>query len=114
VSAERNQTGDARKLPDEEARRLLALATQIESAQSTELSISELREVALEAGIAPNAFEQAVVELETRPAVVGSEPVQPVRKVRSRFVTLLLESARTVALVLATLFVIMLMVDLLG
>jgi hypothetical protein len=114
VSAERNQTGDARKVPDDEARRLLARATEIESAQSSDLSISELRQVALEAGIAPNAFEQAIVELETHAPMVVSEPLQPAQKVRSRFVTGLLGTARTVAIVIATLLVVMVMVDLIG
>ncbi|MEX2281946.1 MAG: hypothetical protein WEE89_05645 [Gemmatimonadota bacterium] len=114
MSAERNQTGDARKLPDEDARRLLTRATEIESAQSADLSISELREVALEAGITPNAFEQAVVELGPRPTMVAAEPLQPVGKVRSRFLTGLLRTAGTVAIVIATLLVVMVMVDLFG
>ena len=109
MSTDRNQTSDSRKVPDQEARRLLARAAEIESAQSTDLSLSQLREAALEAGIAPNAFEQAVIELGAPPAAV-----EPVAKVRSRFRKVLFESARTVGIVLATLFVIMVLVDLIG
>ena len=112
MSTDRNQTSDSRKVPDQEARRLLARAAEIESAQSTDLSLSQLREAALEAGIAPNAFEQAVAELGATPAAV--EPAEPVAKLRSRFRKVLFESARTVGIVLATLFVIMVLVDLIG
>ena len=114
MSTERKHTADSRKVPDEEARRLLARAAEIESAQSTELSLSQLREAALEAGIAPNAFEQAVVEFDTPPAPAVSDLSQPIKKARSRFRTILLDSARTVGIVLATLFVIMVLVDLIG
>ena len=114
MSTERNPTADSRRVPDEDARRLLARAAEIESAQSNELSLSQLREAALEAGIAPNAFEQAVVEFDNPPATSVSEQFRPVQKVRSRFRTVLLDSARTVGIVLATLFVIMVLVDLIG
>src|SRR5688572_27602044 len=99
MSTDRNQTADSRKVPDEEARRLLARAAEIESAQSSDLSLSQLREAALEAGIAPNAFEQAVVELNRPQTAVASDPNQPVPKVRSRFRSVLLDSARTVGIV---------------
>jgi hypothetical protein len=114
MSTERNHGADSRKVPDDEARRLLARAAEIESAQSNELSLSQLREAALEAGIAPNAFEQAVVEFERPPGPAVSELSHPVQKARSRFRTILLDSARTVGIVLATLFVIMMLVDLIG
>ena len=114
MSTERNHTADSRKVAADEARRLLARAAEIESSQSNELSLSQLREAALEAGIAPNAFEQAVVEFDNPPAPAVSELSQPVPKVRSRFRTVLLDSARTVGIVLATLFVIMVLVDLIG
>ena len=114
MSADRSHTADSRKVPDEEARRLLARAAEIESAQSADLSLSQLREAALEAGIAPHAFEQAVVEFDKPPATAVSEPPKPAPKLRSRFRTILFDSARTVGIVLATLFVIMILVDLIG
>jgi hypothetical protein len=113
VSVERDQSNDAKKLTDDEARRLLARATEIESAQSAQLSLAELREVALEANIAPNAFDQALVELDAAPSVPDSQPMQQSPKVRSRFATGLLSTAKTVGIVIATLTVLMILVDLL-
>jgi hypothetical protein len=114
VSADRNQSGDARKVPEDEARRLFLRATEIESAQSAGLSLAELREVAVEAGIAPNAFEQAVVELAAVPPIADPGQLTHVGKARSRMLTALLQSAQTIGLVLVTLLVVMIMVDWLG
>ena len=73
-----------------------------------------MREAARGAGIAPDAFDRALVELRERRPVTGSEPTQPVRTWRSRFPVGLLNSLKTVGLVLLTLLVLMIMVDLFG
>ena len=59
---ERNQGRDAERLSHEAARRLLERATELEAASSAGLSVGELREAAREAGITPDAFEQALTE----------------------------------------------------
>ena len=100
-------------LPDEEARRLLARASEIESAQSSQLSLAELREVAWEAGIAPNAFEQAVVELRQRQPAAPLAVAKPDSKVPRRLKSALLNVVITVGIVLATLSVLMVLVDVL-
>lgn len=109
----RDRPEEPKRLPDDEARRLLARATEIESAQSAGLSLAEIREAALEAGIAPNAFEQALAELGDRGPVAESEPAEPAPTLRSRFTAGVLNSLKTIGLVVATLFVLMLLVDLL-
>jgi hypothetical protein len=63
---ERNQAGDAERLPEEMARQLLARAGELEAAQGSEVSVAQLREAAREAGIAPAAFERALAELRER------------------------------------------------
>jgi hypothetical protein len=65
---------DTQKLSESDAQRLLARAAEIERAQGTQLSLAELRAVALEAGIAPNAFEEAVGELGMPAVEVVAEP----------------------------------------
>jgi hypothetical protein len=59
---ERNQGREAERLSEEAARRLLERATELEAARSAGLSVAELREAAREAGITPDAFEQALTE----------------------------------------------------
>jgi hypothetical protein len=79
-------------------------------AQSAELPLADLRQASLEAGIAPNAFEQALVELrDTHP--VADPGSGTIAWLRSRLPAALLNSMKTVGLVLATLFVLMVFVD---
>ena len=59
---ERNQGRDAERLSHEAARRLLERATELEAARGAQVSVAELREAAREAGITPDAFEQALTE----------------------------------------------------
>ena len=51
-----------RRLSDEEARRLLSRAVELDVRAADTWSLAELREAALEAGVALDAFEQAVDE----------------------------------------------------
>ena len=111
MTAEHDPIDEARKLADEDVRRLLARASELEARQATQLTVAELREVALEAGIAPNAFERAVVELHSGPAVMESEPVKRGLAARSRFTAAVLWSAKTMGVVLVTLLIIMFLVD---
>lgn len=71
---ERDHLREAERLPEDAARRLLARASELEAARSTELSVAELREAAREAGIAPAAFEQALAELRDEQRSVAATP----------------------------------------
>jgi hypothetical protein len=53
---------DSARLSDNAAAVLLARATQLDSVNRAKTSIAELRQAALDAGIAPDAFEQALAE----------------------------------------------------
>jgi hypothetical protein len=82
---EHNQAGDAERLTEESARRVLQRAGELEAARGSELSVAELREAAREAGIAPGAFEQALTEFR-RTAPSSVEVATPeVRRRLSRF-----------------------------
>jgi hypothetical protein len=59
---ERNQPRDSERLPEAAARRLLERASELEARRGAEMSVAELREAAREAGITPDAFEQALAE----------------------------------------------------
>lgn len=65
---------DTERLPEDAARRILARASELEAAGSDKVSVAELREAARAAGIAPDAFEQALAELRGRePALVEAD-----------------------------------------
>ena len=51
---------DLRSIPDDEARRLLKRAAELDSAQRGNLSVDQLRQAAREAGIRPDAFDSAL------------------------------------------------------
>jgi len=53
------------RLSDESARTLLTRATELDSARLSGASIAELRAAAVDAGIAPEAFEQALAEAQS-------------------------------------------------
>ncbi len=57
-----------RQLTDLVAHRLLSRAAELDARHDRDLSLSELRAIALEAGIAPEAFDRAVIELAQAPA----------------------------------------------
>jgi hypothetical protein len=64
----------SRSLSEEDARRLLARAVELESRESVYVSLDELRIVAREAGIDDVAFEKALEEFHTgalRPPTIG-------------------------------------------
>jgi hypothetical protein len=73
-------------ISEEEARRLLARAVEIEAREGAYLSLEELREIALEAGIPLEALEQALGELEQgalRPPTVGRFFAEKLERSRS-------------------------------
>ena len=111
---ERDRPEEPQTLSDDDARRLLARASEIDSAQSAELPLAELRQASLEAGIAPDAFEQALVELRGSHSVTNSESETTAPTIRRKWRGALLNTAKTVGIVLATLFVLMMLVDLIG
>ena len=63
MSQRREREGESARLSDDTAERLLARATQLDFARTSGASIAELRQAATEAGISPEAFDQALVEL---------------------------------------------------
>jgi hypothetical protein len=73
-----NHARDADRLTVEASRRLLERASELETARSTGPSVAELREAAMEAGIAPLAFEQALAEFR------GTDPSFPVASAPAR------------------------------
>jgi len=67
---------DSLQLSDNAAEVLLARAVQLDSVNAAKVSIAELRQAALDAGIAPEAFEQAVAEFR---AVSSAGEVKPAK-----------------------------------
>jgi hypothetical protein len=72
--SERDQ--DSLRLSDNAATVLLARAVQLDSANAAKVSIAELRQAALDAGIAPEAFEQAVAEFRAAGSAVEVKPAK--------------------------------------
>ena len=56
----KSNDADAHRLPDGAAERVLARAAELDAASTSGLSVAQLRSVALEAGIGPEAFEAAL------------------------------------------------------
>jgi hypothetical protein len=96
--------------PEDFAHRVLTRASEIDSVNSSALTIEDLRQASLEAGIAPDAFEQALIEAHGGPPLPHAVTIAP--PPRGRWRTALLSSSKTVGLVLATMLVLMLLVDL--
>ena len=113
MSDEPDQGGNARKLSDAEARRILARATEID-AVSAGVSIADLREAAGQAGIASDAFDEALVELRSNAASADPESSKPAPSIRRRLRSMLLETARIAGVVAAILLILMVLVDWLG
>jgi hypothetical protein len=60
---------DSVRLSEDSAAVVLARATQLDAARAANVSVAELRRAALDAGIAPEAFEQALAEFRAAGAV---------------------------------------------
>jgi hypothetical protein len=60
-------------LPNESARRLLMRAAELDGPGDARLSISQLRQIAIEAGISHQSFETALQELPLYPAPVDRD-----------------------------------------
>lgn len=59
------------QLSEEDAHRVLARAVELDARDSSALSINQLREVAIEAGISVSALEQALAELKENTAAAS-------------------------------------------
>ena len=80
MAIDHGRGGQTDVLNEDAVRRLLARASELEAAQATQLSIAELREVAKEAGIAPSALEEALVEFRNRSQYANTEARNPETK----------------------------------
>jgi hypothetical protein len=58
----RDDVRSTHPLSDDDARRLLTRAAELDVARASDVSIAQLRDIAREAGIAPAAFESALGE----------------------------------------------------
>ena len=65
---------DSVRLSEDSAAVLLARATELDAAGANRVSIAELRQAARDAGIAPEAFEQALSEFRAAGAVAAVRP----------------------------------------
>jgi hypothetical protein len=63
-------------LPEDAAHRLLARAVELDARRASNVSIAQLRDIALEAGIAPAAFDDALAEIRGLSAT-GVGPADP-------------------------------------
>jgi len=84
MTPDRSDADGSEVLGEEAVRRLLTRASELEAARSTHLSVSELREIAREAGIAPSAFEDALAELRNRSLHAHADASRPKRGMGSR------------------------------
>jgi hypothetical protein len=93
----RDPADHPRRYADDEVRRLLERASEIQAREGTQavvhsggFSLAELEEIAAEAGISPAHMRQAAAELESRAAAEGDwtwATGEPVTLVRERFVS---------------------------
>ena len=73
-------------LSEDAAHRLLARAVELDARRASDVSIAQLRDIALEAGIAPAAFEDALAEIRGLSATgVGPAAPGPLRKIWRRW-----------------------------
>ena len=70
---------DAVRLSEDAAAMLLARASQLDAATANHVSIAELRQAARTAGIAPEAFEQALAEFRSANAIASLPKQSPKR-----------------------------------
>lgn len=81
MPSETGSEQDSVRLSESSAAALLARATQLDAARAGTMSVAELRDAAREAGIAPEAFEQALGELRVASVVAADAPaVRPRRR----------------------------------
>ena len=59
-----DETPDLRSLTEEKAAQLLDHAAKLDARDGSRMTVDELRQVALEAGISPEAFERALAEVQ--------------------------------------------------
>jgi hypothetical protein len=73
MASQHGSEPDSVRLSEDAAAVLLARATELDAAGAGRVSIAELRQAARDAGIAPEAFEQALSELRAASAVAAVE-----------------------------------------
>lgn len=71
--ANRQPASSNHQLSDEVVRRVLERAVEIDALRPTRVTTDQLREIALEAGISPEALEQAIVEVERNATRTGMD-----------------------------------------
>jgi hypothetical protein len=62
MTSQSSKDQDSARLSEDAAAMLLARASQLDAANAGAVSIADLRQAARNAGIAPEAFEQALIE----------------------------------------------------
>jgi hypothetical protein len=92
---------DSVRLSHDSAADLLRRATQLDAANADKVTVAELRQAAMDAGIAPEAFEQALSELHTEEA--AATKVKPVENRRQWSMTTLALAAALAGLVVIVL-----------
>ena len=70
-----SQSDDGR-ISEDKAALVLDRAAQLDATRGREMSFAELREVALEAGISPEAFERALAEVRGMREVIVARPLR--------------------------------------
>jgi hypothetical protein len=69
MTSQSGNESDAVRLSEDAAAMLLARASQLDAANANHVSIAELRAAARTAGIAPDAFDQALAEFRAASAI---------------------------------------------
>ena len=90
---------DARRLPEDLAKQVLARAAELDASDRVSLSIPDLRSAAVEAGISQHALDQALSEVEAMQAA-SAEAAQETKstpKFKRRFIA----AVAVIALLLA-------------
>ncbi len=77
MTSQSGQEPEAIRLSEDAAAMLLARASQLDAATAGRASIAELRQAARNAGIAPEAFEQALSEFHAANAVTMPNEAKP-------------------------------------
>lgn len=103
MALDRGRGRQADVLNEDAVRRLLARASELEAARATHLSIAELREAAKEAGIAPSAFDEALLELRHRSLDANTEATNHETKGSSRLKAAALGALITLGVLVAAL-----------
>ena len=80
MTSQSGKESDAVRLSEDAAATLLARASQLDAATADRATIAELRQAARNAGIAPEAFEQALSEFHAANAVAVLNEPKPKRR----------------------------------